>query len=338
MILLSIIIPVFNAEKYIRDCLKSLFAQGLADEVFEVILVNDGTPDHSFEVIDDMIQMHDNIIIINQVNKGVSVARNAGLTKATGEYVYFVDPDDILIDNCLSVLINHLTGSQIDILMADYIRFNDGDMSENVLHTVQDYSAVEKTGAEIFCEDLSPYECYIWRMLIRRDFLLHHEIEFKPFWFEDVLFCHECYLKANRCVKASLLLYYYRLHSGSFTSSMNLRKMLDLNSALAGLWDLRGIGIVQEPIVERKLMDNIFRTLSFGLWCISHNEQLCANRRQIVKDLKSKIPPKEFFFSANVKQRIVSFLFRYIPNMYIKFRSSVYLISKKQRKVNLFMN
>lgn len=329
---LSIIIPIYKAEKYIAECLESIFRQGLNDEDFEVVLVNDGTPDNSIEVVEDIIHHHHNIIVINQTNQGVSIARNAGFAKATGEYVYFVDPDDILIDNSLSVLMDHLIGTQIDILMADYIRFNDGDMSENVLHTVQDYSAVEKTGTEIFCDDLSPYECYIWRMLIRRDFLLHNEIFFKPFWFEDVLFCHECYLKADRCVKASFLLYYYRLHSGSFTSSMDLRKMLDLNSALAGLWNLRGIGNAQEPIVERKLMDNIFRTLSFYLWCISHNEQLCAKRRQVVKDLKSKISPREFNFSDSPKQRIVSFFFRYIPNLYIKFRSSLYFISKKSKE------
>lgn len=323
MKLLSVIIPVYNAEKYIRECLNSVFAQGLEDDVFEVIFVNDGTPDNSFGMIDDIISEHDNIVVINQANQGLSKARNVGFAKATGEYVYFVDPDDILIDNSLSVLVAHITGTQIDILMADYIRFNDGEMSEAVIHTVQDYSAVEKTGAEMFCEDLSPYECYVWRMLIRREFLLHHEIDFKPFRYEDILFTQECYLKADRCLKASFLLYYYRLHSGAITSSMNLRGILDVNSAIAGLWNLRGMDNAQKPVVEKKLMDNIFCTLSFSLWCISHNEQLCANRRQIVMDLKSKIPSNEFFFSANAKQRIVSFLFRYIPNIYIKFRSFI---------------
>jgi len=318
---LSIIIPVYKAEKYISKCLESIYAQGLEDSFFEVILVNDGTPDDSFGVVGDMIRMHDNIIVINQINQGVSVARNAGLNKATGEYVYFMDPDDILIDNSLSVLIKHLIGSRIDILMADYIRFNDPEMSEDVIHMVQDYSAIEKTGAEAFCEDLSPYECYIWRMLIKREFLLIHKIDFKPFWYEDTLFCQECYLKANHCVKTSFKLYYYRLHSGSFTSSMNFEKMLNLNSALAALWNLRGVGNAKHPDVEQKLMDNIFSSFSYGLWCISHNEQLCANRREIVNDLKDKIPPREFLFSANVKQIMVSLLFRYIPNLYIKFRS-----------------
>ena len=83
-------------------------------------------------------------------------------------------------------------------------------------------------------------------------------------------------------------------------------KMLNLNSALAALWNLRGVGNAKHPDVEQKLMDNIFSSFSYGLWCISHNEQLCANRREIIKDLKEKIPPREFLFSANVKQIMVS--------------------------------
>jgi len=323
MKLLSIILPVYKVEAYIRDCLESVFRQGLRDEDFEVILVNDGTPDNSFGAIDDIIVKHNNIVVVNQTNQGVSIARNVGLAKAKGEYVYFMDPDDILIDNSLSALISHLSGTQIDILMADYVRFNDCDISEEVLHAVQDYSAIEKTGADAFCEDLSPYECYIWRMLIRREFLLRQKIDFKPFWYEDTLFCQECYLKADRCVKASLKLYYYRLHSGSFTSSMNLKKMLNLNSALAALWKLRGVGNARLPKVEQKLMDNIFRSFSYGIWCISHNEQLCANRKQIVSDLKSKIPPKEFYFAANPKQRLISIFYHYLPNLYIIIRSMI---------------
>lgn len=323
MKLLSVIIPVYNAEKYIKSCLKSVFAQGLEDDDFEVILVNDGTQDDSFGVIDEMIQLHNNILVINQVNQGVSIARNVGFAKATGEYVYFVDPDDVLIDNCLSVLVSNLKGTNVDILMADYMRFNDGENIDDVIHSAQDYSAVEKSGVAAFYEDLSPYECYVWRLLIRREFLACHKIEFKPFRYEDILFCQECYLKANRCIKASFLLYCYRFHSGAFTSSMNLDGILDVNSAIAGLWNLQGVGNARNPIVEQKLKDNIFCSFSFCLWCISHKEQLCANRRQIVKDLKSKIPPREFYFSANAKQIMVSLLFRYIPNLYIKFRSII---------------
>ena len=108
---LSIILPVFKVENYIRECLESVFRQGLPDTVFEVILVNDGTPDNSIGVISDIANQHDNIIILNQENKGVSCARNTGLAKAQGEYVYFVDPDDLLIDNSLSALLPKIISS-----------------------------------------------------------------------------------------------------------------------------------------------------------------------------------------------------------------------------------
>ena len=124
---LSIILPVFKVENYIRECLESVFRQGLPDTVFEVILVNDGTPDNSIGVISDIANQHDNIIILNQENKGVSCARNTGLAKAQGEYVYFVDPDDLLIDNSLSALLPKIISSKVDVLMAKFVKFADGE-------------------------------------------------------------------------------------------------------------------------------------------------------------------------------------------------------------------
>ena len=96
---LSIIVPVYNVEKYIRPCIESLFYQGLDDADFEVIIVNDGTPDKSMEMIADIIQQHDNITVINQENQGLSVTRNNGIALAKGDYILMPDSDDLLIDN-----------------------------------------------------------------------------------------------------------------------------------------------------------------------------------------------------------------------------------------------
>ena len=82
---LSIIVPVYQVEKYIRACVESIFRQGLEEEQFDVILVNDGTRDESFERIADIIQQHKNISVIEQENQGLSAARNTGLEKATGD-------------------------------------------------------------------------------------------------------------------------------------------------------------------------------------------------------------------------------------------------------------
>ena len=94
---LSIIVPVYNVEKYVRPCIESIFKQGLDDADFELIIVNDGTKDHSMEMIADIIQQHNNITVIHQENQSLSVARNNGIAAAKGEYILMPDSDDLLI-------------------------------------------------------------------------------------------------------------------------------------------------------------------------------------------------------------------------------------------------
>ena len=102
---LSIIFPVYNVEKYVRSSLESIFRQGLDETDFEVIIVNDGTKDHSMEVITDIIEAHQNIRVINQENLSLSVARNNGIAAAQGEYILFLDSDDwYLHSECFAVL------------------------------------------------------------------------------------------------------------------------------------------------------------------------------------------------------------------------------------------
>ena len=205
--------------------------------------------------------------------------------------------------------------------MADYIKFNDGEDVPSMIHAEgQDYNEKQKSGIDSYLEDLSPYECYIWRMLIRRDFLINNKIDFKPFWYEDTLFCQECLLKAGNCLKVDCQLYFYRLRKGSFTSSMNLNKMLDLNSSLSALLKLKDIEGLP-AVAQNRLMDNIFMSFSYGLWCIAHNKQLYAQKEVIISDLKAKVRTSDFKFNSNIKQRFVSFMFRYMPYIYLKIRS-----------------
>ena len=320
---LSIILPIYGVENYIRPCMESIFRQGLSDSDFEVILVNDGTPDNSIEVISDIISQHDNIQVINQDNQGVSRARNAGMARAQGTYVYFMDPDDLLVDGSLSVLVPRAMSSEVDVLMADHIRFNDGEDVSPLVHLERlPYQEKRKSGIDAYFEDLSSYGCYVWLMLLKRDFLLKKKIDVKPFWYEDTLFCQECLLKATDCLKADFLLYVYRLRKGSFTSSMSLNKMLDLNSSLSALLGLNNIEGL--PVVaQKRLKDNIFMSFSYGLWCIAHNKQLYADKKVIISDLKSKVSRSDFVFKSNFKQRFVSFMFWHFPDLYLKIRSII---------------
>ena len=126
---LSIIVPVYNVEKYVRPCMESIFRQGLDEDCFEVIIVNDGTEDHSMEVIQDIIDQHKNIIVINQENQGLSVARNNGIAMAKGGYILMPDSDDMLIDNSLKPLLEIAIETKADIIVADFLKMNSEEIN-----------------------------------------------------------------------------------------------------------------------------------------------------------------------------------------------------------------
>ena len=94
---LSIILPVYNVEKFLPDCLDSIYNQDIAEDEFEIIAVIDGSPDNSKAVLLNYSKIHKNITLIEQENSGVSVARNNGLRNATGKYIWFIDPDDLIV-------------------------------------------------------------------------------------------------------------------------------------------------------------------------------------------------------------------------------------------------
>lgn len=109
MILLSIIVPVYNIENYITRCIESLLNQEFSPNEYEIILINDGSTDNSGQICQHYTILYNNIILINQINQGVSAARNLGLEMARGKFICFVDGDDYLISNGLSIVFNSYT-------------------------------------------------------------------------------------------------------------------------------------------------------------------------------------------------------------------------------------
>lgn len=99
---LSIIIPMYNAEKYIGNCLESILNQNLDPAQYEIIIINDGSTDKSIQIVNEYAISNDNIIILSQSNSGQSSARNNGISKATGDFLFFIDADDFLIPDSLS--------------------------------------------------------------------------------------------------------------------------------------------------------------------------------------------------------------------------------------------
>ncbi len=316
---LSVIVPVYNVAPYIRTCMESILRQGLEETDFEVILVNDGTQDNSFEVIEDIVRQHANILRVDQENQGLSAARNTGLNYAQGDYVLFVDSDDLLVEGSVAPLLGLAEKNTADLVVTDFIKLSDNEILNFCARQDKTLVFAVKTGTKLFLDDLNPSENYVWRTLYRREFLERNHIRFIPgICYEDIPFTPECYLKANTVVRVRSLLYIYRMGHSSITSTMTPKKAMDLNKGIEHVWHLREMDGISE-VERQRLTDNLFVTFSFLLWCVSHNSNVLNKRRAIVSDLRRRVP--DLWFSNGIKQRLVSLLFRLMPNTYLKLRS-----------------
>lgn len=317
--LLSVIVPVYKVEQYIRPCILSIFEQDLEDSDFELILVDDETPDNSFEKINDIINSHNNIIVLKQQNAGLSAARNTGLKVAKGDYVLFVDSDDLLVKKQLRNLVSIAAEEAPDLLITKFIKLTDDEIEKWCPDENQDCEFIIKTGTSAFVDDLNPQQCYVWRTIYRRQFLLENDLFFIPgLYFEDVPFTTKCYIIAQKSILTSTLLYVYRQRQGSIVSSITKEKLLHMNRVIEYLWDLKQTNSYSIQ-VNKKLEDTIFTTFSICLWYLSHDKKVWKDRKNIIRDLHQRIPALKF--TNGFKQRLISCIFNHWPNTYLYFRS-----------------
>lgn len=317
---LSIVIPVYNVEKYIKPCIESLYKQGLPEEIFEVILINDGTPDDSMKVIDSILSSHTNITVINQSNQGLSISRNNGLKRAKGNYVLFIDSDDLLVENSLNEMLETAFSHSLDILKADLIKLSNKAIASNdsIQQQPISKSIKIKTGEDGFVEDYDPMASYSVLNLYRREFLLSNNLFFiERIYFEDVAFTVDTYLRAKRFMSIPRTFYIYRQHDNSIMSTMSKQKLLSMNKIIRHLYNLQNTLSLSDKAMS-KLYDSIYASLSVNLWYLSHYKSLYQCRKEILNDLKSKVPGLSF--KSSIKQRFVSFCYTYFPSAYISIR------------------
>ena len=312
---LSIIVPVYNVENYIRECIGSIFRQGLDESRFEVIIVNDGTEDHSMEVIQDIIDQHKNISVINQENLSLSVARNNGIAMAKGEYILMIDSDDLLIEHSLKPLLEKALETKADLAVADFIKKNNDEIANFDSIPQKEINYEIMTGEELFLKYLNPYHCHVWCTLYRTEFLTSENIRFYPsIRFQDVPFTHECYLKAKHCLRTNILLNIYREWSGASTANFTKEKAKDFCIALGLTWELISLDGLSAQIKE-KINQNLYNLYT----------NLCYRIITILKSRKDAVEVLLFFnqhmggirFTNSIGQRIGDALRRISPYLYI---------------------
>ena len=225
--ILSIIVPVYNVEKYLAKCIDSLLQQDLAPESYEIILVNDGSTDGSEAIANAYAKKYSNIKLITQVNKGLSGARNTGIRLAKGEYIQFVDSDDYITPNCLSALLQQLQKDSLQVLRYNYQNVDENyaiiPKSKNALYDIS-YSTQVETG-EVFLANRLGFACFACMFIIQKDFLLRNELYFKEgIYFEDTEWLPRVLIKTSTIASTPTIVYHYLQRVGSITKSVDVEK------------------------------------------------------------------------------------------------------------------
>ncbi len=219
---LTIIVPVYNAERYLGRCLHSLLCQDLAAEDYEILCIDDGSTDFSSGLLGVYAGIYPNIRMIRKENGGVTTARNLGLREAKGEYIWFVDADDVVRENVLGTLLSQAQGC--DRLVLDAYTFTDKLNPEDV------------ADADSLSRNTPWQDAVVWRNILRLDFLKEHNLTFRYPELthgEDGLYMYEVSIAQPRTVESGLMAYFYRVHSGSAeTSVSDVVRKKKLNSFL----------------------------------------------------------------------------------------------------------
>lgn len=226
--LVSIIIPIYNAEKYLRKCLDSVVNQTLKN--IEVFCIDDGSVDNSWDIIQEYAKRDKRIIAIKQKNSGAAVARNKGLEKAIGEYIGFVDSDDWVDLDYFDKLYRTAKNHEADISVA-YVRADsDGDSDSDYVKMVlmNDSRVYEDMYNIARKRDVQRSKLYlhsvIWLSIFKRSMLEEHKIAFYPELRtgQDNIFLVETSYYANKVVYVNTPTYYYRVaRDGSLMSEYN---------------------------------------------------------------------------------------------------------------------
>lgn len=218
--LISIVVPVYNVEKYIHECLESILNQSYKN--IEVIIVNDGTLDNSIAKIEDLLK-DKRTRLISQVNQGLSAARNTGIKAALGEYISFIDSDDKVKSSFIETLYDKANETNADIVRGSFRNF-DGNIPEG---WITDFNISPSRGTEALRYFLNNNVSFVvWSSLYRTTFLRENRLEFtEGILLEDGDFTTRSYINASVVATSDAPNYYYRVRPGSILTSNNAQRM-----------------------------------------------------------------------------------------------------------------
>ena len=318
--LITIIIPVYNREKYLPDTLRAVLTQSYRN--IEVIAIDDGSTDQSQTILRKYAKNDNRIKIISQENSGVSVARNRGLLEAKGEFISFIDSDDIPHPDMIKCLFHDIENHGGELSICDMQKFKDGLIPENwsipcesednnvrIIEIVDDRVindlVVGKTG------DASKFFC-IWDKLYRNDIIQKYKLSFDPkiTLGEDSLFAVRYLLRTNRLSIRDNKLYFYRKGHASIMNSMirdYIRQYLRRYDSLKS--DAMSMGRDISDILNYERVNIVLSLIN--------NERIYSSDIRTSMDIIKKHSDSELFLSvrnATPRRKPLLFILRFFPS------------------------
>ncbi|WP_100012064.1 glycosyltransferase family 2 protein [Lentibacillus sediminis] len=227
---ISIVVPVFNVEPYLKKCIDSILNQTFKD--FEVILVNDGSTDNSGQICNEYLDMDARIKVIHNKNGGLSSARNAGLSVSKGEYVGFVDSDDYISENMYEILYHHVIEAASDIVVCDLLPVEEGE-SHDANQVDPECTVCHYTNTQALHKlyDAKSTFVYAVNKLYRRS--IFNDVAYdKGRLYEDEFIIHQLLYKSEKVTYIQATLYFYVQRAGSIVNSSFSVKKFDRVYAL----------------------------------------------------------------------------------------------------------
>ena len=298
----SVIIPVYNVEKYLIKCIDSVLAQDYSE--YEILLIDDGSTDKSGMICDEYANKYSNVKVFHQENKGLGGARNTGIDNATGEYIIFLDSDDYIEKFTLSTVMNKASADNADLVIynmrtvtTDGVTIRESEL--NLPYGVFNIS---------ICKELIFAPISACSKLYKKSLFTNNNIRFpEEYWFEDIWIAYDIFLCAKRVVKCDDLLYNYVMRDNSIMNSDNIKRNLEI---------IKAFNKVRISLQQKNVWDKYYNEIEY---VIINNLYIGTSIRVLLNDTKS-VYLKEISEYVNNNYPL------FIKNKYLKTNKIEYMI------------
>lgn len=279
----SIIVPVYQVEKYIRQCVDSILAQTFTD--FELILVDDGSKDKSGQICDEYAGLDERVKVIHKENGGAADTRNRGMEQAIGNYFMFVDSDDYIAPTMVECLYQTIQNENADMTACNYLYFFENDRKKDFTTNVK---SEVMTGTEIFYNRKNErnygFWTVVWNKLMKRENV--GKVRFRSGkYYEDEFWANEIYQMDIKIVTISECLYYYRQHENSTMRQKKIARSLDMVEAYQERIDIY--------LKEQKYSDQAYKVLIFSLEFLEESKRLITTEEERKKYIQAENGTKD---------------------------------------------